>query len=288
MPRRGIFPAVLVSVTILFTPLVATFESAATRLESSRKLLNDVEQHMMKMSGEVIQLFVHFCKPSDVGALIRAYDRIHGKSTEEVEVPSCSELREAGLEEYYGNINMLLVEAWRGKIIASLQSLTKQPELPLPSAELLLVREPADDMAAGGIFITQLIQKDADGKMALAPSALMIGIHRMPRHKMLSYVDGAGRRPAVNVTPAIVERAQQWIVTNELRSLLVCPLAGDGGALRARLVALGFREHAQDSPYWGPHTGRLYRYKLGTLDLAEDVCQEAGLMAWSPQEKDEL
>ena len=265
--------------------LAASFCGTATAAASSDALLSEVVQHVKAVGGEIYDLFVHFCQPSDPSALVTKFER------HEVEVPSCSTLRDAGLEMYYGNINMLMAEAWRVKVVGSLQNLLQQPDLPRPQAELLLVREPSDGTIAGGIFISQLLQSGAspNGHATLGRVALMIGIHRMPRHKIRRHL---GRTDAaLNVTPAIVARAQQWTVTHALESLLVCPLAGDGGALRERFLTLGFRDDVEGAWDGGRDDGgrlgqgqdgmEAGRWRLGGLDLRYDVCEEAGLMRWS-------
>ena len=229
------------------------------------ELADAVMDHLKILADEAHDMFIHFCQPSDPSKLTATYAR------DEVEIPSCSALREAGLEGYYGNINMLMEEAWIAKIHTSLQFLSHQPDLPQPAAELLLVREPADGLLAGGIFISQLLQYMPDGYAVLSDVALMIGIHRTPKHKMLRHV---GRQPDVNVTQAIVQRAQQWAADKKLSALYVCPLEGDGGALRARLADLGFRDEDD-----APDRGHL---ALGNLALRGDVCEEAVLMAYRP------
>merc|ERR1712224_999737 len=110
-----------------------------------------VVQHVKAITSEIFDMFTHFCQPSHPEKLTADFAR------DEVDVPSCLALRAAGLETYYGNINLLMAEAWRGKIIPSLQTLSSRPELLQPAAELLVVREPADGMAAGAIYISQLL-----------------------------------------------------------------------------------------------------------------------------------
>jgi hypothetical protein len=102
----------------------------------------------------------------------------------------------------------------------------------------------------------------------------MIGIHRTPSHKMLRLL---GRRPALNVTDALVARAQQWTAEQKLTTLYVCPLSGDGGSLEARLAALGFQREAARAT-----DSDAARLSLGHLDLRDRVCEEAALMAYHP------
>ena len=173
---------------------------------------------------------------------------------------------------------MLMAEAWQSKIVPALQGLQniklQRSSSPAePDMQMVLVREPADeDAVAGGVFVSQLIRWQ-DHQPQLARVALMIGLHRTPRHKSLRHL---GLRPTVNVTPAVVGQAQEWATSQRLSALLVCPLSGDGGALRHRLKALGFRDAGSvvDDDLRG-HT-------LGHLDLHTSICEEAALMAWYP------
>ena len=112
----------------------------------------------------------------------------------DVHVPSCAALAKLGLERYYAILNMLLVEAWVGKILPALRALaagdagSDRDDVP---ADLITVR--ADGTAAGdlggAIFAAELrADKPADvsdGQKA----ALMLGIHRTPRHKARNHVD---------------------------------------------------------------------------------------------------
>jgi hypothetical protein len=302
--RRTVLSLLL---TLSLSPVVSATEPqqasevADEEAQQWHEFTNSIVRHVKGIAIEVEEMFVNFCKPQDVEKLRQKMKFARG----DVTVPSCAGLKEANLETYYGNINLLMAEAWRAKVVGSLQALANEPLK--PAAELLVVREPSDGMIAGGIFITQLLDADAGG--APTDAALMIGIHRMPRHKMLRLSGEGMRMPAVNVTPALVESAQEWTRSLGLSTLFVCPLAGDAGALRSRLGALGFRDATAP---WMSSDGRRHeaalaggaRYRLGRMDLINDVCEEAEPMAWSrepdpdsneastmpaaPQDRDEL
>ena len=156
---------------------------------------------------------------------MRSHPQIEG----DVNVPSCAALKEIGLESYYANVNMLMVEAWVGKILPALRTLavrdatspvTRYNEIRTACARearpchvdthfatwtqagdagsdrdvvtASLLRVGADATAAGdlggAIFIAELrpdksVDKSAE-KFAEEKSALMLGIHRTPRHKV--------------------------------------------------------------------------------------------------------
>lgn len=235
-----------------------------------------IVKHLKQVTQEIDFLFKHFCQPAmphHDTPLERNFEPRFEQDN--VRVPSCAALRDAGLERYYGNINLLMAEAWRSKVIDQMRSLVHHHSKPL--VDLLLVREPADEMVAGGIFVSQLMRDDKP-----ASAALMIGIHRMPKHKMLRVTSrGYGMQPQVNVTDAIVTKAKEWLSANGLGPLVVCTLEGDDGQLRRRLVAHGFRNATE--------ADGLKDYKFGRKDLLEDVCEEAVPMAFDPPPKhDEL
>ena len=152
-------------------------------------MLTTVTDHIHALAQETRGLFVHFCRPDP--ATLAAASFTPG----EVNVPSCAALRDAGLETYYGNINMLMAEAWQSKIVPALQGLQNiklQRSPAEPDMQMVLVREPADeDAVAGGVFVSQLIRWQ-DHQPQLARVALMIGLHRTPRHKSLRHL---GLRP---------------------------------------------------------------------------------------------
>lgn len=224
-----------------------------------------VSSHIDGLVTEIKEMFIHFCQPTEaVRATVLSPDNVN--------VPSCQALADANLETYYGNINLLVAEAWRSKILPSLEFVASQPKtFPRPPrSHLLLVHETSvdnDSIVAGGIFLSQLVAW-MHGEAVVTDMALMIGIHRTPKHKMRRHL---GQRPDINVTNAIVERAQEWTTTNGLSTLFVCPLSGDGGALRSRLAALGFADQ-EAAP----------RVALGQLDVQGDVCEASAIMAWFP------
>ena len=153
----------------------------------------------------------------------------------DLNVPTCDALRESGLEEYYGNLNMLLVEAWLGKIEPALRAADElRPSAVAallrssPAAELLTLE--ADGVLGGGIFVQQLRRGGRS-----APVAMMIGIHRLPRHKAMRRL--LGRAPSVVITDAIVERVKAWCTARRVATLMVCPYQG----LTERLQQLGVR-----------------------------------------------
>ena len=147
-------------------------------------------QHIKLITAEIETVFIHFCQPSDPLALHATF------ASGDVQVPSCAALRDAGIETYYGNLNMLLVEAWLGKILPSLQAVESGAR---PSAELLKLQ--ADGVLGGAIFVQQLRLPTG----AAAPAAMMLGIHRLPRHKAMRQM--LGRAPGVVVTDARCEDA---------------------------------------------------------------------------------
>jgi len=202
-------------------------------------LIERVEAHIRAVHAEIQELLTYAC---DGGVVPSPYAQKQG----DVDVPSCAALRERGLEEYYGNVNMLLVEAWLGKILPALRSAP-------PAAELLTVR--ADGVLAGAIFAAQL-----DG--APSPSALMLGIHRMPAHKLLRHRTGRAPAPPP-VTDALVAAVKAWAAAQRLARVYVCPYGG----LTARLQALGF------APVADPPDD----LRFGALRLRDGVCEDAQL-----------
>ena len=70
-------------------------------------LVERVEAHIRAVHAEIQELLTYAC---DGGVVPSPYAQKQG----DVDVPSCAAPRERGLEEYYGNVNMLLVEAWLG------------------------------------------------------------------------------------------------------------------------------------------------------------------------------
>jgi hypothetical protein len=266
MMKKSAF-AIFVACAATTAPAVADEKADKADAKRWSALALRVEQHVGEMQEETLAMFAFVCE---------VYDATKHKKTfspNEVQVPSCPAMVERGLERYYGNVHLLLAEAWRAKILGGLLTWLDTPTLPAPltarpQADLLFSREPRDGMIAGGIFAAQLLRA-SDG--AFADAALMLGIHRAPKHKLMRHL--GGRTPTVNVTNEIVTSAQQWAADRGFAILYVCPLEGDDGALRRRLTALGFRD-VED----GQTVAEGYR--LGKLALHEEVCEEAALMAY--------
>ena len=253
----------------LLLVLIGTAVPAAALSDAKRwtDLIDEVKNHVAIMSEETAHIFVYFCKPAN--------PMEHRKSLAqgEVNVPSCKELKDVGMEQYYGNFNLLLAEAWRSKISGALESLRLLPA-PLtrrPAADLLLVREPSDGMVAGGIFVGQLLKGE---ETELANVGMMIGIHRGPKHKMLKAI---GRKPRINVTNEIAAAAKKWTLDQGLDALYVCPLEGDDGSLRRRLTALGF------TPLAGEEVTHALSLRFGASASLDEICEEAPLMGFRPQ-----
>ena len=164
------------------------------------------------------QLFLDICDPERaLGDMLPDYSRA------EVNVPSCEGLHASGLESYYGNLHILLSEAWEAKILASLRALTRKGSASQLRAELVTVH--GDDTLAGAIFVEQLLVRGMPSR-----AALMIGIHRMPRHKAMRQLQG--RLPSLNVTVALVEAVRAWCLGEpDIDTLLVCPYGGIEGRL---------------------------------------------------------
>lgn len=232
-------------------------------------LTRRVEVHVKEMSDEVFWLFAYTCKAFDTSKYKQRFSR------NEVQVPSCAEMKERGYERYYGNVNLLLAEAWRAKILDGLLHWLDTPELPpplttRPKSDILFAREPQDGMLSGSIFVSQLLQV-SDGMPADA--ALMLGIHRGPKHKLMRHL--GGRKPQLNVTDAIVAHAQKWAEEQSFSTLYVCPLEGDDGRLRRRLEALGFSSFMEEEKI-------RKKYRFGKMNLHDEVCEEAALMQYLP------
>jgi hypothetical protein len=259
---------------LVFAAVSTSFVAADAAADAKRwsALALRVNQHVTEMSEETLAMFAFVCEVYDATKYKKTF------SSNEVNVPSCPQMVERGLERYYGNVHLLLAEAWRAKILGGLLTWLDTPTLPppltaRPHADLLFAREPRDGMIAGAIFAGQLLRA-SDG--AATESALMLGIHRAPKHKLMRHL--GGRTPTVNVTNEIVTAAQQWTADKGLSTLYVCPLEGDDGALRRRLAALGFRDVADQQAV-------ARGFRLGKLALHEEVCEEAALMAYQPPAK---
>lgn len=217
---------------------------------------------MQAVGRQAHALFTRFCDPDGTANFTPpSFER------DEVNLPSCSALHESGLEAYYGNVMMLMAEAWRAKVLAGY--LRPGPYARTPHAALVTVEEESDGIVAGGIFVGELLRKGVP-----TGAALMIGIHRMPLHKLQRGRGAATSAPPppsslVNVTPALVTRVQRWCTVRRVTSLLVCPY--DGSGLRARFEAMGF----------GPAAAQAPSDRFGEMDVRADVCEESALMVYA-------
>lgn len=218
-----------------------------------------VEGHVALVHDELQELLDALCPTEPALQLPSPWEQEQGN----VNVPSCDRLVDTGLEAYYGNLNMLLVEAWLGKILPSLQAVESGAR---PSAELLKLQ--ADGVLGGAIFVQQLrlpgpgAAAGGGQYLALAPAAMMIGIHRLPRHKAMRQL--RGRAPEVVVTDAIVAQAKAWCAAHRIPRLLVCPYT----ELRDRLRPLGF----------APAPVEAGDYLFGDARVVGDLCEEAQLL----------
>ena len=215
-----------------------------------------VVTHIGNVHGELQLLVKSLCGS---GARVPSpWEQLRG----DVNVPSCAAMQEAKLEEYHGNLNMLLVEAWLGKVMPTLHKVRWYSWMPwdVPRSELITLR--ADGVDGGAIFVQQL---GLDGGAASA--AMMIGIHRLPRHKAMRKL--AGRAPTAAIVPGVVDKVKEWCFQRGIATLLVCPYQGMG----PKLQSLGFRPLADPPPY-----------VFGAAPLMGDVCEEAELHAFDVSE----
>ena len=127
-----------------------------------------VERHIAQVHDELQQTFASVCAPDDPSIRVPSPQE---QRRGDVNVPSCARMREAGphFEEYYANLNMLLSEAWVGKVLPTLRGLSTAGVFGRPLAEL--VRVEADGLLAGAIFVLQLSAADAWQPAALMPPA---------------------------------------------------------------------------------------------------------------------
>ena len=214
-----------------------------------------MEAHIAEVHHELQALFETVCKPDSAIRVPHPSEQQRG----DINVPSCEPLQRAGLSDYYGNINMVLTEAWQWKILPAVLEQRAVHWWWRPRSDLITVHAPDQLRLAGAIFVQQLL---ADG--APTPAALMIGIHRMPAHKLLGRLPGTAR-PALIVTDALVERVKQWSRRYHIKQLFVCPYQ----ELGPRLQQLGFTSVADPSLSFGAHPlrdlcedGLLYVHKL--------------------------
>eukprot|EP00966_Prymnesium_polylepis_P074417 1727179-Prymnesium_polylepis.1 len=157
-------PLVLAALVVV----VAATLAAAWRhsLIGEALLLARVELHIEVVHAELQQLFDRTCAPERVVRVPPPAEQEQGN----INVPSCAAFERVGLQSYYGNLNMLLVEAWQWKILPTLraQQDSRRWWRRAPRSELLTVQ--SDGRLAGAIFVQQLL---ADDGARLAPSALM-------------------------------------------------------------------------------------------------------------------
>ena len=226
--------------------------TAAAASTSWEALAHRVATHVHTARRAAHQLFLDICDPERaLGDMLPDYSRA------EVNVPSCEGLHASGLESYYGNLHILLSEAWEAKILASLRALTRKGSASQLRAELVTVH--GDDTLAGAIFVEQLLVRGMPSR-----AALMIGIHRMPRHKAMRQLQG--RLPSLNVTVALVEAVRAWCLGEpDIDTLLVCPYGG----IEGRLLEMGFA--TVPSMRYHDHT-------LADQSLTTDVCEESSLL----------
>lgn len=245
---RRCFCGVYLSVIVPCVVIVASYYVRQPLHKSSwPDLAVKVRQHLQDMHGEIQELFSHIC-----ASKLRVpppWEQTQG----DLNMPSCARMLDESLQGYYGNVMMVLVEAWHSKILSTVQYLAAQPE-PLHAQ---LIELHADKMLAGAIFVQQLQASNGSPTRA----ALMIGIHRTPRHKTMRL--RLQQTPSVVVTDAIVERVKAWCTARRMQHLYVCPYT----ELRGRLAAHGFGP-AQ------PATS----YRFSQLHIQHDICEESDLM----------
>ena len=93
---------------------------AQCRAGACSALQAQVEAHVARVHGELQEMVTSLCPTDltlDVPSPWGQQQRGEAGQERNVNVPSCDKLRETGLEAYYGNLNMLLVEAWLAKIL---------------------------------------------------------------------------------------------------------------------------------------------------------------------------
>ena len=124
---------------------------AHCRAGACSALQAQVEAHVALVHRELQEMVTFLCPIEPALRVPSPWEQQHGSRSlgaHDVNVPSCARLRETGLEAYYGNLNMLLVEAWLGKILRALQ------HVEAPKAELITLD--ADGLLGGAIFVQQL------------------------------------------------------------------------------------------------------------------------------------
>ena len=191
--RNPIVAAVLtvaVAAAVLQRTRAGGAPQAQCRAGACSALQAQVEAHVALVHGELQEMVTSLCPTDPALGVPSPWEQQREEAGQErnVNVPSCDKLRETGLEAYYGNLNMLLVEAWLAKILPALRRpLQRGKILQVPSAELITLQ--ADGLLGGAIFVQQLRLPTG----AAAPAAMMLGIHRLPRHKAMRQM--LGRAP---------------------------------------------------------------------------------------------
>ena len=227
-------------------------------------LILTVETHVNRVHDELQGLFDAVCMPTKAMKLPDPASQTVGN----VNVPSCSKIYEE-FGPYYGNLNMLIVEAWFAKILPMLRH--QASAWLLPHAALLQVHDELVNLdgrsstMAGAIFVRQLWSSGWP-----SDAALMIGIHRMPRHKR----GMRGRRGHAGppVTETIIDRVKGWCNKHKLRRLFVCPYK----EIQPRLMQRGFVAISADNS--------VADLSFGHLELAK-VCEDGMLMVARPAER---
>ena len=148
----AIFTAVALSHGLdLRFPLIKRQELIPTRQcrsgEPCSVLRIQIEEHVALVHGELQEMVGSLCPTTPPVRVPSPWEQEHGN----VNVPSCGRLVESRLEAYYGNLNMLLVEAWLGKIVPAVQALEQAA-----TAKAALLSLPADGVMGGAIYVQQL------------------------------------------------------------------------------------------------------------------------------------
>jgi hypothetical protein len=227
-------------------------------------LRRQIDGHMERVNMELQAMFDRMCKPNPPVSLPSiATQRAQSDGLWNLNLPSCIEITTAELDPYYGNMFMLLIEAWRGKIIPTLEAMMEAPVERQPQAALLTVD--ADGMRAGAIYVQQLHHQGQ-----LTRTAMMIGIHRLPKHKMLKVDRAMGTigRSTVVVTDKVIDRVRAWGLEHRMTRLIVCPYQ----EIKGRVRKLGFQP-----------VDDLDGFTFGELALKASksggVCEESSLYA---------
>ena len=210
--------------------LALVFASGSSDIDADSKRWADltlrVQTHVSTMGEEALEMFAYVC------SIENPLDYMRSFAQDEVNVPSCGKMAESGLEEYYGNVNFVLSEAWVGKVGHLLRHMAPLPAplLVRPAADLLVVREPAESMLAGAIFVCQLLSADT---RALSNAAIMIGAS-MPSPLQASplLVPSAGGA----IQPAAGQTIQCQVPVEPSRRL--CGLAGIHRTPRHKMLRL--------------------------------------------------